>query len=517
MFNKLGKIGIRMFLLLLIVGCGGDDEPLVTVDPEVTEETIEEEVEDEIDCSANCFQCADSISLGVEVLNQIAVEDEIDYFKFSVEQEGVLEINISATPENLRITSDLLNSECEEIFSETANNTGEGYSALYLIEAGDYVLKFSDFFGEANSNDYSFLVSLNTDDIYEINNSCDNAVDVLIDTEINMAIYPEDDVDYFKFTTVESGVIKIDLYNIPENINLETTLRSSSDCIELIKEVNNNIGEGLSLYYTADAGDYVLEINDRFNDEFNADLLSFMVTLETSDIYEINNSCTSAKEISLDTEIKAAIYPEDDVDNFKFTTTEEGVLKIELFNIPENINLDVTLRSFSDCTELLNDVNNDVGEGLTLYYTAEAGDYVLEINDRFNDSFNVDLYSFNVSLDTSDIYEINNSCSSAKDIEINTEVNSAIYPEDDVDFFKFTITETSNVDILFYNVPYNINLEVTLRSLPDCLEIAKETNNTEGEGLSLTSTLGPGEYVLEINDRFNDSFNTSFLNFKINL
>ncbi|WP_282118030.1 hypothetical protein [Maribacter aquivivus] len=516
MINKLGKIVISMFLLLIIVNCGTDDS-ISTTDDVINIEEEKEEEQEEVDCSVNCFQCAGEINLGENVVDKLEEENEVDYFKFTLDQDGVLEIKVNATPDNLRLKSDLLNVDCEEVFSETANNTGEGYTALYLIKAGDYVLKFSDSFGKVNNNDYSFSITLNTDDVYEINNSCDDAADISIGNEINMAIYPEDDIDYFKFSTTEPGVIKIDFYNVPENINLETVLRSSSDCIELVEEINNDLGEGLSLYYTADAGDYILEINDRFNDEFNADLLSFMVTLETSDIYEINNSCTSAKEISLDTEIKAAIYPEDDVDNFKFTTTEEGVLKIELFNIPENINLDVTLRSFSDCTELLSDVNNDIGEGLTLYYTAEAGDYVLEINDRFNDSFNVDLYSVNVSLDTSDIYEINNSCSSAKDIEINTEVNTAIYPEDDVDFFQFTVTEAGNVDILLYNVPDNINLEVTLRSSPDCLEIAKEINNTEGEGLSLMSTLEPGIYILEINDRFNDSFNSSFLNFKINL
>jgi len=499
---KIQSILLGNLLLLLLVNCSIDNE--VQQESDEVDITVQEgdEIEEvEVDCS-NCFECATIIDLNVNVSGQIEKEGEFDYFKFAIYEDGILNINFSESPENLRIKSDLFNDNCEGIYSENAVNEGEVFATQYFIEKGDYVIRISDFLGNTNVDDYSFTINLETD----IDDSCIDANEIIIGNEISTAIFPVGDVDYFNFSTTQAGVVKIDIYDVPSNINLQASLKTTSNCSELIGQSNENDGAGFSLFYLTEPGDFVLEINDIGNNAFNPELFTFLVTLNVSDIYEVNNSCSTAKNIVLDREIKAAIYPEYDLDYFKFTTSEVGVIKVDLYNVPENIDMQVTLRSNSDCTILTEEYNFRKGQGLSLFYTTIPGEYILEINDIDNNDFNSELYSLTVTLDTNDTYEINDACSDAKNISLNTEINASIYPLGDVDYFRFAVNQTGVYEIQIYDIPENININATLRT-DDCEEIVSEFIFNNGGSLSLLRQLGEGEYILQLSDISNDASN----------
>lgn len=309
----------------------------------------------------------------------------------------------------------------------------------------------------------------------------------------------EGDQDFYALTLIEPAVIELNILDVPGDLKLRAYLRTNPQCVELEDE-KGDTGEGFTILHLADAGTYIVHIEEDGNNGSSPEDYTFSVTLNTDDVYEINNNCESASPIQLDEVVEGAIYPYNDDDFYTFTITEPGVLNLDVINVPEDVKLQSDLMTYPDCAELKEWYPNDANEGYKRVYLVEPGNYALRMHHKYEPNasgYNPDLYSFEVSLDVSDIYEINNTCVDAKEIPINTIIYGAINPEQDEDFFKFDIPNDGVVTVEVLSVPEDIRLSTKFLNYPQCNVLEQETGNT-AQGFTFDYSVTAGTYGLSL-------------------
>ncbi len=228
---------------------------------------------------------------------------------------------------------------------------------------------------------------------------------------------------------------------------------------------------------------------------------------KNKDKNEPNNSFSNAKKISLGKDEKMSIYPQDDIDFFKFTVKTPGIIFVEAGNNkPGNINLIATV--FNSSHEML--ISN---QEIPFKTGLGKGNYFISIFSSLNNIeedtlFNIKLNSTEVMLDE---FEPNNTNSEAKEIEINSEVEINLFPIGDKDIFKFQIKENSVLEFLkeFQVGKEKVDVKTSIfNSSGNCV--------LDNKSIPLEIELAPGKYLLQISLKNTTDFYRDIFKIKIN-
>ena len=185
--------------------------------------------------------------------------------------------------------------------------------------------------------------------------------------------------------------------------------------------------------------------------------------------------------------------------NVAFTETIDTLFyKIEV-DTPAVIEVNLQGDATGIQLELLGESNNQL-ERFTFrdmvmveYGPVAAGTYYLRLNDLLS-SNSEQTFSMTYSLDKSDVYELNNTEGEAESISLDQSYNAYLRDENDVDYFKFTLTESAFVEVMVDSFPKALtNMKVEI------LGAANELSQTgyDGEAIALkTNPLPAGDYRL---------------------
>lgn len=147
----------------------------------------------------------------------------------------------------------------------------------------------------------------------------------------NATMFPSKDDDFYRFTLDSNQIVRVKIDSISSRLSDMKTFIYDEEEVQKESEKFRNVSSldwGLSLK----KGTYTLKISD-VNNNYSTKPYSLIIASDTTDQTEWNNDTSSAANIEFGQPVKAAIYPSDDVDYFKFTLPTDDTVKISVDSI----------------------------------------------------------------------------------------------------------------------------------------------------------------------------------------
>lgn len=176
---------------------------------------------------------------------------------------------------------------------------------------------------------------------------------------------------------------------------------------------------------------------------------------------ESNNIMSNADEISDDEDVYGTISSASDVDWYKVQFASSGVANFWLGQVPSGCNYQLELYNASG-TYLTGSYNGNGQQELISFYTVSANTlYYIKIYSA--SGYSSSQYKFRTKWYPSpDRYEDNDTFSTATFLPNNSYKSANINHPDDVDFYKFTVSGKSYVEVSLNNIPsgcrYNMEI-----------------------------------------------------------
>ncbi len=338
-----------------------------------------------------------------------------------------------------------------------------------------------------------------------------NAVSVNFGTSLKGYISSKGGYNVYRFTSRRGGVIEMKTDTVPGDLNLTLDMYDSQK-----NWMFGNYGaSGQTVYLNAvrPPGTYYAVVKDGGNDGSSEQPYSFVLDLDSTDIYEYNNTLATARTIGIDWEVQAKIKPESDEDAFQFFSPKDGIVNFTLSNVPQNIDLVSDLYDYQN--NYIGGITGGTGESYTFGSMLFAGTYFIKLKDGYSDAYSNDFFRIKINLDTSDFWEINNTFGYAKDIGLNQNVSGKIKPVADVDMFKFQVPTTGQMQVAVTQVPPEITMVVELYDSMQ-VKVANAIGLSNGQPVTLNySITRPWMYYVRLSDEYNNDVSDSYFNFRV--
>lgn len=204
---------------------------------------------------------------------------------------------------------------------------------------------------------------------------------------------------------------------------------------------------------------YNIVTNNCETEEVGATVKSVIMPL--SDESENNNTMGSANTVNNDDDVYGTISSASDVDWYKVKFSSSGVANFWLGQVPSDCNYQLELYNASG-SHIAGSYNATGQQELISFYPVSANIwYYIKIYSA--SGYSSSQYKFRVKWYPSpDSYESNDSFSSATTLGRNSYKSANINHPEDVDFYKFTLTQRSYVELTLGDIPsgcrYNMEI-----------------------------------------------------------
>ncbi len=394
-------------------------------------------IADTYECN-NDFESASDIALGTPVQAQINSDGDLDFYKINVGSSGVFEIFTSNIPTGMNLSIEIY--ENPALPALIQRNSSSSFNTNILVcTGGDYFIKVSDVSVGIDENEefYSLVVNFNTEDIYECNNTFEDAFPIPIIGLLQAQINTDGDLDYYQLEIQEPGTITFDMVAIPNGMNLSIELFNS--IFQDQTQGNDNQPFEFS-FIVCTPGTYYLLVSDiSVGVDESDEPYRLVLDYNTDDIYECNNTFPTAAPISCESDVSGSISTTTDTDVFFFSLGSDTDLQVNVFNIPAEIDMDLTL--YNNFLEVIDNLDANNGAPLALNVTAlPIGDYFIALKDDGSNN------------SSRDLYRVSFSCPTTSTVEPIQLPPSTLYPN--------PITNLLNVDLTGFNIGANAKLDI---------------------------------------------------------
>lgn len=275
-------------------------------------------------------------------------------------------------------------------------------------------------------------------DSVEPNDKIDEANFIEPGVEFDMKIHPKEDIDWYKIIIPSPGYLKLMSKNIPDDLDVQVRFATYDEWgKKKEKFLTNFLTLPAAIAFKEKDTCYVL-VAERWNkNESETPFILKFEFIEEFDEHEPNNDVETAKDIELYKEYQSAIFPKKDEDWFKFTTTEQGYIRVMCKENPEDIDLAVSFAVYDefDGTQVIKNKEN-LPQSIAL---PKPGEYYVKLCDRWNAKSSDQLFTWKPEfISEMDTCEPNNEYVDAKLIEAGDTIKLAIFPKSDLDMFKLT-------------------------------------------------------------------------------
>lgn len=443
------------------------------------------------------FETADHLSLNKDINGYIDVLGAQDYYKTELIYPGAITVGITNGTGGVYTQVIAYDENFEHIATSFANSKGDGvYKTLKLdnLNSGTYYFRVGDKYDHKTNVDPYKIKLLYTPrhDVYESNNSFDQATSLKLHENITGAIFPKGDEDYYSLNIAEQGQLTVKLQDVPAGFVVQIIVYDDQGNEIAIKTDNNSVGRDEFILRTdiVNPGKYYCLIKDRTNtgtSEGSYKLSLRYQTIADSNIY--NGDIGSATPIGLDEGYNAAIFPLHDEDYYKFTIDSAQYVNINIKNVPSKVTAKIDLYD-SVGNLIISKKDNLSGRD---YYALPAqylspGEYFVCFSGYGG---SLDTYTITVNdLAQTDAYENNNTIDLAKTIYSGLQGKAKIYPTGDMDYYKFSVRNSASVKFSLTNIPSNISKH--LQILDNQGNVLKEKKYYYGGGNYSIDTILPG-------------------------
>ncbi len=176
---------------------------------------------------------------------------------------------------------------------------------------------------------------------------------------------------------------------------------------------------------------------------------------------EPNNKIEQANDITLGQPFSLTINPKGDMDWFKVNLAEQGYLKVQASQVPEEIGLEIVFALYQEWEGKKEKRLRGWRRLPDALFISEAGTYYFVIKDDHDDASSGKPAQIKVDfLKEFDPTEPNNGPEDAKEIEFGADLKIAVYPVEDQDWLKVKVEKQGYLTIKSKNVPEGITPEV---------------------------------------------------------
>lgn len=227
---------------------------------------------------------------------------------------------------------------------------------------------------------------------------------------------------------------------------------------------------------------------------------------------EPNNTIEQAVKITLAQPFSMKVTPVGDWDWFKVDLPEQGYLKVQASNIPEEIGLEVAFALYQEWEGEKTKYIRDWHRVPDAVFIPEAGTYYFVIKDDYDDRESNNSIEIKVDfLKEFDPNEPNNKAEEAKLVEFNSVVKPAIYPTGDQDWFKIKVEKQGYLLLKSKNVPEHIVPEIKYTIYDEWLDPKIKVIRDWHRIPDACSVINTGVYYILLHDDYDDrSSETSF-------
>jgi hypothetical protein len=436
-----------------------------------------------------------------------------DYFYFNVGSGGELHLLSEAVPAEIDLAARILDANGRDVASwVTAPRPGGVLDAVIdLPDAGAYWLEVRDNYNDAGSGGWvNLAVAFSAEhDGYEPDNQASQARTIALDGEVEAAILPRGDADWYRFAIDRPGELSVTVEEVPENLDIAVRLHDAD-----FKIVGDWVvpprpgGVTQALFGIQRPGFYFLEVADSYNDARSVKPFRIKTAFAPSpDDYEPNDSFSTATLIPATGEHRLAIFPRGEADWFRVDIDDPGELTIAATGVPANLDLAFQVTD-ADKNVILNWVAapRPGGDVTGFVDLAQAGTYYIELRDSYNDQGAIGPIALKTRfIRAPDQYEPNDSPGLATDLRPGGEIAFNILPRNDADWFRVTVEEPGELAIAVDNGPENLDIHFRVmdadqRELLTWVPPYAKGGRTEGT----VDLPAPGSYYIEVRDGAND-------------
>ena len=478
------------------------------------------------------------------VLNaSIHVANDIDYYVFALTSISNVTITLSNVPSNCRYSASIRNSSgtviSNVIYSGLGTNSGT--TTVNSLPVGTYYIVVEPNSGYSATTNYRLDVatvinSSSGGDSYEPNNTISLAKAISASSNpnayIEATLHNTNDIDYYKFTLTATRQISINLSNIPAGCDYELELLNSNDIVVTASVMGGTYPENINItlnsgtHYirvrshsgSSSTGKYKLNVySDSDDNEYNDTLetATLLGTLDENSYASHSPGFVSPNSIGMDNKsidknsdvdtkgsfialnsrffsISDKISFVNDVDIYKFTAYSGKTFDVELSNIPGSYNYMFSILNSSGQTVYTTPSGSAVSK--TGNYTPPVtGTYYVRVWSNSGYSNN-DANKYSLVISVRDEYESNNTFSNATSA---TSINRAtINIKNDVDYYKFTVQNPSNVSIDLTNIASGCNYTMQLYNSNYTLITTAAQSGSVNK--NITQTLNADTYYVKV-------------------
>jgi hypothetical protein len=468
----------------------------------------------------NNFGQAATLPLSGSINCSIHQQADLDYFKFKMDQGGVISLNVPVNSTGIRVRLRVYLENSNTLVSDEIANTAGGTVTLEaVIPSGNYYLLVNDYNGGSSALNFSLGITLDLTDQCEWNQTIGEACLIPFNTSFQAKIRGEyfpaeynNDIEYYKTTVPQGGVLSVNIPIHASGLRLRIRIFHENTTDLISDEIAPSANGTVTAEAVVPTGTYYIVIND-YNGNLSASAFTVNVSFDISDACEWNNNVGNACQIKPNTSFQAKIRGENfieeydnDIDYYKIALDRGGVLSV---NIPLHTSkLRLRVRIF------LEDANSLIADGIasqqngtiTVEAVVPAGNYFIVITD-YNGDLSATSFTVNVNFDTSDNGEWNHNFATAAPIlnnvsffaKIRGTYLSAEY-DNDIDHYKILFSQAGTLKV---NIPVNQTvLQLRVRIFAENTQdlIKEGIASAKGGTVTVETNVLAGAYYIVIYD-----------------
>lgn len=464
------------------------------------------------------ISAADNIGVNTEYTGSILNNDDIDYYKFTIDDDGYLAINLQhdTIDSSSSYWKAIIYKEDGETVMMNADFVGSKpnvTSTATGLEAGTYYLKIISSSNQS-SMDYIFNIKYTADPNFEteLNNTMMTSDEIKLDTDYKGIISDSSDIDWYKFTVDKEGYLNLDFKHdtIDSTSSYWSAYIYEEDGTTLVNSMsfvgNKALTSSSSMALTK--GNYYIKFT---NCSYNTSNLEYTFNLAMTESTEWetedNDTKSKANAVELNTVSNASLMNESDVDWFKFTLDEQSVMNLEFgHEMFENSNVywDIYLYD-ADASTLLTSYSAKGDAETTKSYLIGllAGEYYIKVS---KDSYYYSGSDYTIKVNSTPTVEweteLNDTKTTADNIDFKKTYNGNIKDSSDADWYTFDVKSDSNVKFTLNTTPSGTNkysdaFEFVIYNNAGT-EVDSFTINQTADKGTVTSSLIKGTYYIKI-------------------
>ncbi|MBA7516614.1 hypothetical protein ES705_08662 [subsurface metagenome] len=231
---------------------------------------------------------------------------------------------------------------------------------------------------------------------------------------------------------------------------------------------------------------------------------------------EPNNKIEQANDITLGQPFSLTINPKGDMDWFKVNLPEQGYLRVQASQVPEEINLEIVFALYQEWEGKKEKRLRGWRKLPDALFISEAGTYYFVIKDDYDDASSGKPAQIKVDfLEEFDPTEPNNAPEQAKPIEFGADLKIAVYPVKDQDWLKVKVEKQGYLTIKSKNVPEGITPEVKYFVFDEWADPKVKTIRNWKKLPDACFVPDAGEYFMLFHDDYDDKASETPYDLKI--